>query len=67
MKVSVCRKCKHFRERRWSQYYEPKHYHAIGFAHKYGYCARMKQRCVDVKIKDCVPGQVSLFETEGRQ
>ena len=65
MKVSICRKCKHFRERRWSQYYEPRNYHAIGMTHVYGYCTRMKQRCVDVKDNDCVPGQTSLFDKEG--
>ena len=66
MKVSVCRKCKYFRERRWSQYYEPRNYHAIGMAHVYGYCVRMKQRCTEVKSNDCVPGQTSLFDKEAK-
>lgn len=66
MKVSVCRKCEHYRERRWSQYYEPKHYHAIGFAHVYAYCAYMKQRCTDVKRTDCVPNQVSIIDLEAK-
>ena len=37
MKVSVCR---NFRERRWSQYYEPRDYHPIGMTHVYAYCVK---------------------------
>lgn len=66
MKVSVCRKCGHFRERRWSQYYEPKYYHPIGFSHKYGFCNYMKKRCTDVKLRDCIPNQVSLLDIESQ-
>ena len=62
MKVGICRKCKHFRERRWVQYYEPKHYHAIGMAHVYAYCARLKKRCVEVKNNDCIPNQMMIFD-----
>ena len=62
MKVSVCRKCKHFRERRWSTYYEPRHYHAIGIPHIYGYCDRWKKRCTEIRDKDCTPGQTTLFD-----
>lgn len=66
MRVRECRKCRFFRERRWSQYYEPKNYHAIGFTHKYGYCALMKQRCTEVKTIDCTPNQMTIFDMEGK-
>lgn len=67
MKVSVCRKCRYFRERRWSQYYEPRNYHPIGMSHKYGYCARWKKRCTEVKDTDCTPGQTTLFDATQRR
>lgn len=67
MKVGVCRKCRYFREHHWSTYYEPRNYHAIGIPHVYGYCALMKKRCLDVKITDCIPNQVTLFEGEIKQ
>lgn len=66
MKVSVCRKCRHFRKHRWSQYYEPRNYHPIGMSHVYGYCAYMKRRCSDVKINDCIPNQITIFEMESK-
>ena len=66
MKVSICRKCRYFRKHRWSQRYEPKNYHAIGFSHVYGWCAYMKKRCIDVKKNDCIPNQVTIFDKEER-
>jgi len=64
MKVSVCRKCRYFRERRWSARYEPRDYHPIGMTHVYGYCAFRMLRCADVKEKDCLPNQTTLFDRE---
>lgn len=66
MKVSICRKCRHFRERWWSRYYEPKYYHAVRFSHKYGFCNYMKKRCADVKKCDYVPNQVSILDIESQ-
>lgn len=64
MKVSVCRKCRYFRERRWSQYYEPRNYHPIGMTHVYAYCALRKVRCTEVSDRDCLPNQATLFDRE---
>ena len=64
MKVSVCRKCRYFRERRWSQRYEPRDYHAIGMTHIYGYCALNKRRCMEVRTKDCTPNQMTIFDMD---
>lgn len=61
MKVSICRKCRYFRERRWSQYYEPRNYHPIGMTHKYAYCALRKLRCTEVRERDCLPNQTTIF------
>lgn len=67
MKVSICRKCRYFRERRWSERYKPRDYHAIGMTHVYGWCCYMKKRCIEVKRTDCSPNQVKMFDTEERQ
>ena len=66
MKVSVCRKCRHFRERRWSHRYEPRDYHPIGMTHVYAYCALRKLRCADVNERECTPNQTTLFEGDGK-
>ena len=65
MKVSICRKCRYFRERRWSHRYEPRDYHPIGMTHVYGYCAYMKKRCAEVKRTNCTPNQMTMFERDG--
>jgi len=62
MKVSICRKCRYFRERRWSHRYEPMGYHPIGMTHVYGYCLLRKARCMEVKNTDCTPGQTTIFD-----
>lgn len=67
MKVGICRKCRYFRERRWSQYYKPRDYHPIGMTHVYAYCARWKKRCTEIKDTDCTPGQTMLFDGDKRQ
>lgn len=65
MKVSECRKCRYFRERRWSQRYEPKDYHPIGMTHVYGWCAYRKSRCRQVKRRECTPNQIGFFCGDG--
>lgn len=66
MKVSICRKCRYFRERRWSQYYEPKYYHPIGMTHVYAWCKLLNKRCTEVRDRDCTPNQTTLFDGEIR-
>jgi hypothetical protein len=52
MKVKDCEKCEHRQRRVWSQYYEPKDYHAIGMSHAYAYCTKHQKRVRDVKKCD---------------
>ena len=49
MKVSECEKCKHCKTGKWSTYYKPNGYHAIGISHRYRYCSLHEKRCLDVK------------------
>lgn len=50
MKVSDCEKyCEQYQRKTWTQYYEPKNYHAIGFTHAYGFCRKNNCRCAEVK------------------
>ena len=51
MKVKVCENCQHYRRKVWSSYYNPNNYHAIGMTHAFGYCAKLKDRCL--KVKKC--------------
>lgn len=48
---NYCCKCKHYKRKRWVQYYEPKNYHPIGMTHCYGYCTKQKEKCR--KIRKC--------------
>lgn len=49
MKVKECKKCEHFKRKRWAQYHVPANYHPIGFSHVYGWCKKHDKRCLDVK------------------
>ena len=51
MKVKMCKQCKYYERRVWSQYYSPADYHAIGINHAYAYCKLYDCRCLSVK--DC--------------
>ncbi len=49
MNVRKCEKCESYERRRWSSYYQPNGYHAIGMTHAYGYCRKYKARCLNVQ------------------
>lgn len=49
MRVKDCKGCDYCVRRTWSQYYEPKNYHPIGFSHAYAYCKKHKQRVSAVR------------------
>ena len=49
MRVKDCKGCEFCVRRTWSQYYEPKNYHPIGFSHAYAYCKKHKKRVSWVK------------------
>ena len=42
MRVKDCNGCKYLTRRRWSSYYKPIAYHAIGMTHAYAYCEKHK-------------------------
>ena len=49
MKVRECQKCEHCKRRTWTQYYEPKNFHPIGFTHAYAYCEKHRKRVSAIK------------------
>ena len=49
MKVEYCRKCEHCEKRRYSTYYVPNNYHAIGMTHVYSFCKKHNKRALAVK------------------
>lgn len=53
MKVSECRNCEYFEERKYSIRHQPIGYHAVGLTYRFGWCLATFQRCIDVKKKDC--------------
>lgn len=52
MKVGECRDCKYCVRRCWTQYYQPKNYHAIGMTHAYAFCKKHDRRVSEIKSCD---------------
>ena len=50
MKVKSCKGCPYLRRYVWTEYYEPKNYHAVGFSHAYAFCEKYGKRVLSIKM-----------------
>lgn len=53
MRISECKNCEFFKEKKYSITHYPANYHAVGFSYKYGFCEKKKNRCINVKKSEC--------------